>query len=704
MLISISYGNTNEDIIFPPTSFDDQSQEPIDIIFSNTTDAYDKTRQLQTACRHDSFFSGLSLFTTHSIEKHVRAVSLQAKNWLLQDKCPIGIIANDRLLIRRIRAVLEAEGIRANDLGGWAFSTTCAATSIESLLDAVENDFQKESLLDLISSPFMPHTRSEESVDPVRSFRHRLQQHRNLTSGNLNRLIDLALDPELDAQTLVTALTTLKDSHESFIKPLKFGEHSLHTFTSALLSVVDESGMRSCLQADIAGEQLLEVIESATISARNNDIKISWPEWRQWLKNLLEHNYFIPADTDTRVTLCGFEHVDNTNFDYVILAGVEENRLLSRKPKNTFFNEKVRHELNLHTYQQLNAINFIRFRQLIEKSKHCLLTAETEMQGEPQELCSWVKLMELYSNQAFQRSLQTSDISQLLDKYQEFRNRQINRSNDRASRPRPGAPAELVPVNISASQYQTLVNCPYQYYAKYILDLRETEISDEFEASDYGMLVHQALERFHFDSKGKVIDLTSQDRNQLIDKLTETSILTFEKTLFPKSVTHGWLQRWITNIPAYIDWLMERRKEWTPISGEHKLSQPLNDSITIEGRIDRIDVQLKDHALVDYKSGGLPPDKSVKAGEAVQLPFYALLDPHVTRTEYLELAKQGAVSSKSILEGETLEALKSQTAERLERLVEKILNSNQLPAHGQDTECRLCDYEGLCRKSHWSEA
>ena len=218
------------------------------------------------------------------------------------------------------------------------------------------------------------------------------------------------------------------------------------------------------------------------------------------------------------------------------------------------------------------------------------------------------------------------------------------------------------------------------------------------------MLVHQALERFHFDSKGKVIDLTSQDRNQLIDKLTETSILTFEKTLFPKSVTHGWLQRWITNIPAYIDWLMERRTEWTPISGEHKLSQPLNDSITIEGRIDRIDVQLKDHALVDYKSGGLPSDKSVKAGEAVQLPFYALLDPHVTRTEYLELAKQGAVSSKSILEGETLEALKSQTAERLERLVKKLLNSNQLPAHGQDTECRLCDYEGLCRKSHWSEA
>ena len=683
---------------------DNENHDSIDIIFSNTMDALEKTKQLQTTRMHDDFFSRLGLYATHSTEKHVRAVCLQAKRWLLQGKYPIGIIANDRLLIRRIRAVLEAEGIRANDLGGWAFSTTCAATSIETLLDAIENNFQKDLLLDLISSPFIALMQTPECADQVHRFRDLLQQHRNLMSGNLNRLIELASDHDIDMHALVSTLTTLKEAHESQLKSLKYNDHSLQAFTFALLSVMEALGMKSCLQEDVAGEQLLEIIESAINSTRNNDIKISWPEWRQWLKNLLEHNYFMPADTDARVTLCGFEHIDNTNFDYVILAGVEETRLLSTKPKNTFFNEKVRYELNLNTYQQINSINFIRFRQLIERSKFCLLTAETEMHGETQELCSWVKLLELYSAQAFGHSLQSNDLHQLLNSYQAFRDEQIDQGEPSAALPAPSALADLVPLTISASQYQTLVNCPYQYFARYILGLKETDTEDEFDASDYGLLVHRTLERFHFDNRGeKAIDLSTQDRNHLIDKLTKHSMLTFSNTSFPNSVTQGWLQRWITNIPAYIDWVMARNEEWTPVLGEQQLSRPFNDTITLEGRIDRIDAHLNHHAVIDYKSGGLPSDKQVKAGEAVQLPFYALLDPDVTRAEYLELAKQGAVSSRSVLEGEDLEALKNQNAERLGRLVENITSNARLPANGQDAECRYCDYEGLCRKSHWGE-
>ena len=681
-----------------------KSEYMIDIIFDKNIDTHEKTERLQAIPLSHSVLEQLEIFTTHSVENHVRAICLQAKQWLLQNKFPIGIVANDRLLIRRIRAVLEAEGIRANDLGGWAFSTTCAATSIETLLEAIENDFQKELLLDLISSPFMPQATNANYADQIYRFRQQLHQHRNLSSDNLNRLIDLAAGSENSTEELIATLQTVKEGYEACIKPLRFGEHRLQNFTQALLTIIDKLGIKSCLQQDVAGEQLIETIESAMRSTRNNETQISWPEWRQWLKNLLEHNYFIPTDTDSRITLCGFEHTDNTDFSYVILAGVEENRLLSSAKNNTFFNEKVRYELNLHTSQQINAINFIRFRQLIEKSKHCLLTAETEMHGEPQELCSWVKLIELYSKQAYSHSLLTNNINHMLDQYQAYTDKQIDRHVDKATLPRPIAPAELVPLKISASQYQTLLNCAYQYLSNYILSLRDTDLSEDFDASDFGLLVHQSLERFHFDTNAnEVIEFSSDNRNDLIDRLTQTSTLTFQQALFPNTVIQGWLQRWITNIPAYINWQIQRSETWTPKLGEHKYNRPLDNSVTLEGRIDRIDIQQQDHALIDYKSGGLPSDKSVKAGEAVQLPFYALLDQKAIRAEYLELGKQGTVTSKAVLHADELNELKSKNAERLSSLIKKITDQRTLPAHGKDSDCKLCDYEGLCRKSHWCE-
>ncbi|MEJ2279625.1 MAG: PD-(D/E)XK nuclease family protein, partial [Candidatus Lokiarchaeota archaeon] len=67
-----------------------------------------------------------------------------------------------------------------------------------------------------------------------------------------------------------------------------------------------------------------------------------------------------------------------------------------------------------------------------------------------------------------------------------------------SKQPKFSAPDKLIHNKISSTQYQTLVDCPYQYFAKYILSLREQESTDEFEASDFGKLVHQCLYEFHF--------------------------------------------------------------------------------------------------------------------------------------------------------------------------------------------------------------
>ena len=481
------------------------------------------------------------------------------------------------------------------------------------------------------------------------------------------------------------------------------GEYELCNLSSTLLSVLESIGIHESLQNDAAGQQLLQTLETHINSTRNNSIKINWKEWRQWLRDLFENNYFIPEGTDERITLCGFEHIDNFSFNAAIIAGVEENRLTATKTQRTFFNEKVRHELHLPTSHESAAINFVRFRQLLQQCNHLLLSAETESHGEAQEICSWVKLIELFSAQAYSESLLNTELDQLIQQRIKFNQQRNHLAINETKQPSPTAPSELIPTRVSATQYQSLIDCPYQYFAKYVLELRDQDSSDEFEASDFGKLVHQSLLEFHFGEKYKTgTSFATEHRSTLIEELSNASTSLFMRTSFPATVKEGWLQRWLSNVPEYIDWAIERGKEWKALRGEYSLEIQLNTNTSLYGQIDRIDSDNKHYAVIDYKTGSTKPSKkSVMNGETVQLPFYALLDSHITQAEYLTLGTQGEVKASALLNNEELATLKSAHLPRLENLLNELKAESKLPAHGDDKVCRVCDYEGLCRKAHW---
>ncbi len=686
-----------------------QREQALDIIYNRGTHTYGRIQQLKQVCSKDVFKDWLSIYCCNSIERHVNAVCLQAKKWLLEDIKSIGIIVNDRLLARRIRAVLEEEGIKPTDLGGWTLSTTSAATSIEILLDAVENNFKKDLLLDLLSSPFLPENFSENVQYQHQVFQARklLKRHRNTLTDTIDIFTSLISSHfatnDLDCSEIISTCELIKNASASLLDFKSQGEYELYKLSTALLTTLETVGIKQSLHNDAAGKQLLETLEANINSTRNNSIKINWKEWRQWLRDLFEHNYFIPGEIDERVTLCGFEHIDNFNFKAAIIAGVEDNRLTNIKTHRTFFNEKVRHELHLPTTHEATAVNFVRFRQLLQQCEQLLLSAETENHGEPQEICAWVKLIELFNEQAFSLSLRNNQLDQLIQLRQQSKKNNTHFSDLKTKQPKPGAPSELIPNRISATQYQSLIDCPYQYFAKYILSLREQKNTDDFEASDFGQLVHQSLHEFHFGEKNKPGSTFSNDnRATLIAQLTAVSSELFMRASFPTNVKQGWLQRWLSNVPQYIDWAIDRSQEWKTLRGEASLEISLDNNLILYGHIDRIDSNTKSYAVIDYKTGSTKPSKKkVLNGETVQLPFYALLDKRITQAEYLTLGTQGEVKPSALISDEELENLKSEHLPRIENLVNELRAQTPLPANGEDNVCRVCDYEGLCRKSHW---
>lgn len=682
--------------------------DPLDIIFNHNESIQTRIHALQSTHPDNPLAAKLALFKCTSTEAHVRAVCLQAKQWLLADKDSIAIVANDRLLIRRIRAVLEEEGIYASDLGGWSFSTTSAATSIETLIEAIDNNFNKASLLNLLGSPFLAS--SQEYLKQYYLFKRHLKTHRNLatdTLGTFRNIADHMFTTDTLAEnslsnpsvSLLMVLEQLAAASQELQTLRRSGEHKLTVFNQALLTLLASLSMQQRLAADAAGEQLLQVLDTANGQLHNTSLSVHWQEWRQWLRNILERHYFIPRNMDKSITLCGLEHIDQSNFEHVILAGVEDYRLLNRNNKRTFFNEKVRYELGLATTHQANAINFVRFRKLLERSQSMLCTAEIEQHGEPVALSPWIRLIELFMRESYQSDLDNTELTRLVE-YQQ--NSAHDLALPPAAQPRPSSPKSLISQRFSATQYQSLINCPYQYFAKYMLQLSDETVTDDMQAADYGQFVHASLQAFYFGEQGA--DFAAMSHPALCELLTNISADIFTRSAFPATSQKAWLKKWTVNIPAYVDWAIRRQQHWQARSGEQSLTREFTDTLCFYGQLDRLDQQQDRLAVLDYKTGSIASQKSVAIGETVQLPFYTLLDSRICRSEYVSLHEREQVRSIAVIEGEQLKQLQASHLQRLQLLAQQLAEGHELPANGAQSSCQYCDYQGMCRKSHWNHS
>jgi ATP-dependent helicase/nuclease subunit B len=138
--------------------------------------------------------------------------------------------------------------------------------------------------------------------------------------------------------------------------------------------------------------------------------------------------------------------------------------------------------------------------------------------------------------------------------------------------------------------------------------------------------------------------------------------------------------------------------------------------VTLTGRLDRVDRRTtgmaddpeSPQAIIDYKTGKPPAEDDILSGEAVQLPFYALLQPeHLQQIEYLQLGRindRPQARTALCLDGDTLPWLRDQHGQRLLQLFAALEEHQPLPAWGDQQTCAWCDMSGLCRRQIWEDA
>jgi ATP-dependent helicase/nuclease subunit B len=266
-------------------------------------------------------------------------------------------------------------------------------------------------------------------------------------------------------------------------------------------------------------------------------------------------------------------------------------------------------------------------------------------------------------------------------------------------------PSSLVPEAVSASGYNSLMACPYQFFARHALRLNELdEVAEALEKRDYGEYVHDILHRFH--SRYPVVSDFAPD--VLEQALHEISKAVFDHAIEADFVSHAWLSRWQASIPGYLSWQREREREgWRWQAGElactRQISLAGGEPLTLRGRLDRVDQKGSEQAVLDYKTQSLDglKKKLKPAGEDVQLACYALLLEIMPRQAAFVAVDEEVV--QQVEPAEPLAELAEANLERLQSMFQSLHEGAPLPAQGVSAACQYCEMRGLCRKDYWNE-
>jgi len=292
---------------------------------------------------------------------------------------------------------------------------------------------------------------------------------------------------------------------------------------------------------------------------------------------------------------------------------------------------------------------------------------------------------------------------------------------------------EMIERGFSASFLQDYVRCPFQFFARRVLELEPLEDPDavqELGALERGQILHKALEIFFGELRsGGYFEAGKVD----VEKLLAGS---FERAAegFARANATGWPLSWgvaLEGLEAlaavYVQAELARLEKggFKPVEAERSVAAPAPRSIRapkrfrplhLFGRIDRLDEgEVEGEAvrrIVDYK---LKLGKSVDVnlaqqavrGESLQPPIYLLLAARAgkakcrTSAEFHYLAPNWPRGPVAISEfsGESWEQpVGRQVSELIAAVLAGVDAGNYFVQPGR--HCEYCDFAPLCRKSH----
>ena len=594
---------------------------------------------------------------------------------------PLALVSSDRALTRRVRSMLEAQGVRMRDETGWKLSTSAAAAQVMALLKAGAWNVSTDSVLAWLKQ--VPEREAISDMLEVALRRNAVRDWRAVArvAAIQEKPLLLPLCQEVDAW-----IATCK------------GRKRLVDWIAALQASLQSWGCWEPLLANGPGAKVAAVLRlepesTADWNTRANTAlwsgrKLDLAEFTAWANQALEAASFQPDYPDEeQVVILPMSQMLGRPFAAVLMAGCDEVRLNPSIEPPGGWTAAQRTALGLPTRDVLEIAFRAAWHHALQTPLADVLWRTSDDTGEalmPSVLVQVLQWESQISVGADPRTLRAVQPAPTL---------------------RPQPVGQRLPLDRwTASAYEDLRQCPYRFFALRQLGLKSVdELEGDVDKRDFGVWLHDVLRAFH---KALLTDPTMPlvQRRTLLDSCGAevTSAMGL-----PEGEFLPFAAAWPAVRNGYLQWLADHEAGQARFAdAETSHTQPIG-SVTLFGRIDRID-----HInpgpdgqvlVVDYKTEPLAKTRGrVKEPlEDTQMAFYAALLPHDSlRGMYVNVGeKDGTKSCEQLHLVEARDAL----IEGLLQDVDAIAGGAALPALGEGVACDFCDARGLCRKDFWND-
>jgi ATP-dependent helicase/nuclease subunit B len=664
---------------------------------------------------------------------------------------PAALLALDRSVVRRVRALLDGAGVRVADETGWHLSTTRAASALTRLVRASRPEASTEDWLDWLKSGWLPAVVQHDGhpldlPSATAALETHCRRHQVLQAWPLVKAAGLPAHAQGVCLWAEQVLAPLQARWQA-----RGGQ--LAQWLVALQSALQSSGTWTHLLADEAGlaawqamqgeapaavpegggitdsgvgsgargaglPQLAKLLGEADLSKAWSGLaqttRLDGFRFLRWMSDVMEATTFRPtAPEQADVVITTLARAVLRPFSLRVLPGAHLGQLGALDPVDPWLSGALAQALDLSTPAS---------RRAMQWDAWCLLM------NQPGMVC-------------LHRLGQGSEAlspSPWLAQWSQARQVAWRAAPDpRAWRAVPAQPVGMpapvlqhggafLPEAVTATAYETLRQCPYRYFATHVLGLREQdELEEGVDHADHGNWLHEVLRCFH-ERRGTALPGQSAEADlslwlQCAQDVAASQGLNAEATrpyFAPNLADAPNLGR------AYLAWLHPHEAEgWQVRWMEQEVASntTMADAgvarLTLKGQIDRMDVRRNGpHGspgdggapralLIDYKTGSLSRLKAkVKApDEDTQLAFYAqlALAEHTAselEAAYLHIHPDGVTLVPHPDVVDTAERQRQGLAQDWLRL----RAGHGMPALGEADACAHCAHAGLCRKAHWS--
>ena len=598
-------------------------------------------------------------------------------------RLPVALVANDRLLTRRVSALLAARSVVLRDETGWMLSTTRAAASLLGLLRAAAPTARMDDVLDhLKDAPAYPCAQVQTLELRVR--RQRWASARAALQGA----------PELWPAGAIETLASLQASRSlgDWLSDLAQALQALGLWSVFTHDSAGQSLLRALRLPAGAGQELVELTQAAAniagAAARSKPLSLA--AFTSWVRDVLESTRFAPPrQAQAAVVVLPMAQLLGRSFAAVVVPGCDELNLNPSPELPGQWTPAQREALGLPSRADLALSAQAAWRWVLTQV-HVSVLWRSQDGGDVRLPSPWVL--------ALQRG----------PMWQASADPRVTWSAALRVAPPPTPTAQdLLPTALSASAYQDLRDCPYRFFALRALRLSvPEELEAQPDSRDWGNFLHRVLKAFH-ETRGSQRPGPEADR-QALEQWAQTTLR--EMGLDQAEGFVPYLAVWPAVREGYLSWLPSHEAQAAFDRAETRLNAQAG-SHALVGELDRIDRVPIDGVManwvMDYKTENPTKTKArVKNPyEDTQLAFYAALLPEgPLRAAYLSLSDgrtQGADQATALFEQDDIALARDALIAGVQTDLDRIAQGHALPALGDGGACEHCRARGLCRKDFW---